>query len=151
MSLINFGLEYGSYYTSEAELLNALQVAAVFGIHFNLVTSFNEKRNHNTSAGFNYGIFQGVCCCITFYARISFNHIKKHSWWNLCRKWSFIRIFKDDGYLLSCFHELSILDHLLVQINLGKIVVVHRSEERRVGKECRSRWSPYAYKEKKRR
>ena len=22
-------------------------------------------------------------------------------------------------------------------------VVIHRSEERRVGKECRSRWSPY--------
>src|SRR2546430_10760890 len=24
----------------------------------------------------------------------------------------------------------------------------HRSEERRVGKECRSRWSPYIYKKK---
>ena len=26
---------------------------------------------------------------------------------------------------------------------LGIIVLAHRSEERRVGKECRSRWSPY--------
>ena len=25
----------------------------------------------------------------------------------------------------------------------GDYVLVHRSEERRVGKECRSRWSPY--------
>ena len=25
----------------------------------------------------------------------------------------------------------------------GKLVTAHRSEERRVGKECRSRWSPY--------
>ena len=25
----------------------------------------------------------------------------------------------------------------------GKVVAVGRSEERRVGKECRSRWSPY--------
>ena len=25
----------------------------------------------------------------------------------------------------------------------GKIEVIKRSEERRVGKECRSRWSPY--------
>ena len=25
----------------------------------------------------------------------------------------------------------------------GKKVVIERSEERRVGKECRSRWSPY--------
>src|SRR5437588_7040194 len=27
------------------------------------------------------------------------------------------------------------------------LVLVHRSEERRVGKECRSRWSPYHYKQ----
>ena len=26
---------------------------------------------------------------------------------------------------------------------LGKRIIVIRSEERRVGKECRSRWSPY--------
>ena len=31
------------------------------------------------------------------------------------------------------------LDHLQV----GNMFVDHRSEERRVGKECRSRWSPY--------
>ena len=27
--------------------------------------------------------------------------------------------------------------------NLGKFTLIARSEERRVGKECRSRWSPY--------
>src|SRR5690625_8040040 len=32
---------------------------------------------------------------------------------------------------------------------LGRIVGEHRSEERRVGKECRSRWSPYHEKKKK--
>src|SRR5690349_24713415 len=42
---------------------------------------------------------------------------------------------------------------LLININiilLGLLVflVVRRSEERRVGKECRSRWSPYIEKEK---
>src|SRR5258708_13970800 len=26
---------------------------------------------------------------------------------------------------------------------VGKVVAISRSEERRVGKECRSRWSPY--------
>ena len=25
----------------------------------------------------------------------------------------------------------------------GKLLMIERSEERRVGKECRSRWSPY--------
>src|SRR5215510_15165615 len=34
----------------------------------------------------------------------------------------------------------------------GSRSAVHgRSEERRVGKECRSRWSPYHYKKKKQR
>ena len=28
-------------------------------------------------------------------------------------------------------------------VKLGKLEVIGRSEERRVGKECRSRWSPY--------
>src|SRR3712207_8321598 len=31
------------------------------------------------------------------------------------------------------------------------VVLVERSEERRVGKECRSRWSPYHYKKKRNR
>src|SRR5882724_13393944 len=30
-----------------------------------------------------------------------------------------------------------------------KLLTTARSEERRVGKECRSRWSPYEYKKKK--
>src|SRR5437016_13281789 len=39
----------------------------------------------------------------------------------------------------------------LSEHDLGRLRVrsVHRSEERRVGKECRSRWSPYQYKKKK--
>src|SRR4030042_6247171 len=35
--------------------------------------------------------------------------------------------------------------------DLPRIMVCHRSEERRVGKECRSRWSPYHSKKKKRK
>src|SRR2546429_8874881 len=29
------------------------------------------------------------------------------------------------------------------QVSVGQLAVILRSEERRVGKECRSRWSPY--------
>src|SRR5436189_6116010 len=36
-----------------------------------------------------------------------------------------------------------------MRLRLGKVTVADRSEERRVGKECRSRWSRYHYKEKK--
>mgnify|MGYP000985398516 CR=1 FL=1 len=38
------------------------------------------------------------------------------------------------------------LDGVTVNINKGDVMAVigpSRSEERRVGKECRSRWSPY--------
>ena len=37
------------------------------------------------------------------------------------------------------------LSNVSVKINKGEFVfiIVLRSEERRVGKECRSRWSPY--------
>ena len=34
-------------------------------------------------------------------------------------------------------------EDLLQVANLGLIKAAQRSEERRVGKECRSRWSPY--------
>ena len=33
--------------------------------------------------------------------------------------------------------------HVKVDTGMGRIGVLPRSEERRVGKECRSRWSPY--------
>src|ERR1039457_4392759 len=39
----------------------------------------------------------------------------------------------------ACGHNLPIFQLLAVEYR----VVVERSEERRVGKECRSRWSPY--------
>src|SRR3712207_9226195 len=35
---------------------------------------------------------------------------------------------------------------LAALLTLGGLVWLHRSEERRVGKECRSRWSPYHLK-----
>ena len=38
------------------------------------------------------------------------------------------------------FEELPVVDQIAVSISPG---VGDRSEERRVGKECRSRWSPY--------
>ena len=35
------------------------------------------------------------------------------------------------------------LDHISLDLPYGMILGLIRSEERRVGKECRSRWSPY--------
>ena len=42
--------------------------------------------------------------------------------------------------------DLKIRDYIRKQLNeasVSTIEIVLRSEERRVGKECRSRWSPY--------
>src|SRR3989337_4003832 len=39
---------------------------------------------------------------------------------------------------------------LYPRVPVGTDVLIKRSEERRVGKECRSRWSPYHLKKKKR-
>ena len=55
--------------------------------------------------------------------------------------------FKTLGYDWECGHEdliirvLSYADRKRLYIGLYK--EENRSEERRVGKECRSRWSPY--------
>ena len=51
------------------------------------------------------------------------------------------RAFKfKDPFLLKMLRNISQHDDLDIKM---KFVVSARSEERRVGKECRSRWSPY--------
>ena len=52
------------------------------------------------------------------------------------------------GYIASTQGEILIDGHMTtkgktVTIDLSNYVKTDRSEERRVGKECRSRWSPY--------
>ena len=47
-------------------------------------------------------------------------------------------------HLDKSFGDLHILKDISTNIEKGeKVVIIGRSEERRVGKECRSRWSPY--------
>ena len=45
------------------------------------------------------------------------------------------------------WREVNILEELDYAVSLGVLstpaIAIDRSEERRVGKECRSRWSPY--------
>ena len=38
---------------------------------------------------------------------------------------------------------LLLINHKLVSVYNEDNILINRSEERRVGKECRSRWSPY--------
>ena len=59
------------------------------------------------------------------------------------RRNAHIRMTAFDQYLpKSVIRVLDILADVAVLI-LGVVMITVRSEERRVGKECRSRWSPY--------
>ena len=49
--------------------------------------------------------------------------------------------FTDAASLLTELSTVKFKESVDVAVNLG--VDVRKSEERRVGKECRSRWSPY--------
>src|SRR2546428_7018201 len=44
---------------------------------------------------------------------------------------------------LAPFPQFRFGDHWVWAVVAGVAVLITRSEERRVGKECRSRWSPY--------
>src|SRR5690349_22846647 len=57
---------------------------------------------------------------------------------------------EQEGFDQRCSFEIKLARlRILLQVCLLVGVFQCRSEERRVGKECRSRWSPYHYKKKK--
>ena len=49
----------------------------------------------------------------------------------------------ESNYISIKGAKVNNLKNIDVNIPRNKLVVITRSEERRVGKECRSRWSPY--------
>ena len=56
------------------------------------------------------------------------------------------RIVPDNLRTQGVAYLIPVLDsitHTSLKVGHMDIVVAYRSEERRVGKECRSRWSPY--------
>ena len=59
-------------------------------------------------------------------------------------EWEYAGVYADEG-LTGTKENRPQFQRLLADCRAGKIdmVLVKRSEERRVGKECRSRWSPY--------
>ena len=46
-------------------------------------------------------------------------------------------------YIPNTKHKFLSTEKIIELLNRAKVIIDYRSEERRVGKECRSRWSPY--------
>src|SRR5712671_2564403 len=77
----------------------------------------------------------------------------RERWWykftHVCQRWRSI-IFGSASYLdlcLVCTYRTPVADMLAhsppLPLVIDHLEEYYRSEERRVGKECRSRWSPY--------
>ena len=59
----------------------------------------------------------------------------------VCMEHSYIVV--EDGRVAGVFRTLPERYAQLPVLDYGEQLILPRSEERRVGKECRSRWSPY--------
>ena len=60
----------------------------------------------------------------------------------LCKKYKVSKLFVFGSILTNRFNKESDVD-FIVNFDKAQVTDYFRSEERRVGKECRSRWSPY--------
>ena len=54
-----------------------------------------------------------------------------------------INTFQNSTKLLEKYDSAGRYNILFLDVEMPKLSGLERSEERRVGKECRSRWSPY--------
>src|SRR3712207_9069276 len=54
-----------------------------------------------------------------------------------------VQVNTDPGFGGECHLDANMVRSGLAELPLEEIDALIRSEERRVGKECRSRWSPY--------
>ena len=72
----------------------------------------------------------------SYEAQVDFytNHIKAND------AWQFVGVYTDEGISATTTSKREGFKQMIADALDGKI---DRSEERRVGKECRSRWSPY--------
>src|SRR3989449_9140222 len=65
------------------------------------------------------------------------------AWLGAGREFSFALERMVTVMVITCPHALGLAVPLVVAVSTGLSARSGRSEERRVGKECRSRWSPY--------
>ena len=60
----------------------------------------------------------------------------------LFRNWDVLRVIRLLSGAVFAAYGIYASDSLMIVLG-GLLMLMARSEERRVGKECRSRWSPY--------
>ena len=80
---------------------------------------------------------ENICRNLNLKLEVTETSSKKKAWENVIKH---IDQGKAVGLKLDCYH----LEYFTNKIHFaGHYVAMYRSEERRVGKECRSRWSQY--------
>src|SRR5437899_10993997 len=88
-----------------------------------------------------------ICWALTIVFFFFFSSRRRHT--RCLSDWSSDVCSSDLNFLLN--NELTYRDRRLKGWGMLRGFVLFRSEERRVGKECRSRWSPYHSKKKNKR
>src|SRR5438309_7352692 len=86
---------------------------------------------------------------MSFCYKFFFSSRRRHTRWNC--DWSSDVCSSDlrDGGKRKAGGTRAVMDHIEGSLRILRLShESERSEERRVGKECRSRWSPYHYKKK---
>ena len=113
--------------------------AAIITDTGNFQYSNTTRRSHEiVSELYDFGL-DAYSVSVNLYESESINKIKLHA---LVMKKT--EIFAEGkGIIVSITQEMLEESNALMEDTEGIVSTVLRSEERRVGKECRSRWSPY--------
>ena len=117
---------------------------------YSLMRDRQDSDSEKTMSFFKAGVEQGI-----FRSDVNFgivNMLVKEQFdvllnTDICNEYSFIEVYESIMFTyirgISTEKGAKVLEDFIQEYRKNRIGTPRRSEERRVGKECRSRWSPY--------